>query len=76
MRRIPSLPETADELKAIARALGADEGSLFLREHATERRVRTIDLADTRVIAFATHGLVAGDLKGLAEPALVLTPPV
>ncbi len=25
--------------------------------------------------ALATHGLVAGDLKGLAEPALVLTPP-
>ncbi len=24
---------------------------------------------------FATHGLVAGDLSGLAEPALVLTPP-
>src|SRR4029079_13630546 len=26
-------------------------------------------------IEFATHGLVAGDLSGLAEPALVLTPP-
>jgi len=28
------------------------------------------------VIAFATHGLVAGDFAGLAEPALVLTPPM
>ena len=27
------------------------------------------------MIAFATHGLLAGDLKGVAEPALVLTPP-
>jgi len=26
-------------------------------------------------VAFATHGLVSGDLKGLSEPALVLTPP-
>jgi len=27
------------------------------------------------VLTFATHGLLAGDLKGLSEPALVLTPP-
>jgi CHAT domain-containing protein len=26
-------------------------------------------------VHFATHALVAGDLSGLAEPALVLTPP-
>jgi CHAT domain-containing protein len=32
-------------------------------------------LADYRVVAFATHGLVAGDIKGLAEPALALTVP-
>ncbi len=34
-----------------------------------------MSLNDYKVLAFATHGLVAGDLKGLAEPALVLTPP-
>jgi CHAT domain-containing protein len=28
------------------------------------------------VLAFATHGLLAGELKGLTQPALVLTPPV
>jgi hypothetical protein len=27
-----------------------------------------------RIVHFATHGLVAGEVKGLAEPALVLTP--
>ena len=42
---------------------------------ATEARVRATDLSDARVVAFATHGLVAGELDGLAEPALVLTPP-
>src|SRR6202030_4187530 len=31
--------------------------------------------ARARVVHFATHGLIAGELKGLAEPALVLTPP-
>ena len=33
------------------------------------------DLADYRVVYFATHGLVAGEVKGLAEPSLALTLP-
>ena len=33
-------------------------------------------LASYSIVHFATHGLVSGDLKGLAEPALVLTPPL
>jgi len=31
-------------------------------------------LADFRIVHFATHGLVAGDLPGLDEPALAFTP--
>ena len=34
-----------------------------------------MDLSDYRILAFATHGLVSGEMKGLAEPALVFTPP-
>jgi CHAT domain-containing protein len=37
--------------------------------------LRAAGLDRYRVVEFATHGLVAGDLTGLAEPALVLTPP-
>jgi len=32
-------------------------------------------LADYGIVYFATHGLVAGDVKGLAEPSLVLSIP-
>jgi CHAT domain-containing protein len=32
-------------------------------------------LSRYQVVAFATHGLVAGEIKGLAEPGLVLTVP-
>ena len=32
-------------------------------------------LADYRIVYFATHGLVAGDIKGLAEPSLALSIP-
>jgi CHAT domain-containing protein len=37
--------------------------------------VKRTALADYRVVYFATHGLVAGEIKGLAEPSLVLTLP-
>ena len=75
VRALAALPETAGELEELSKALGAGDDSLILRERATERRVRAAKLSDYRVLAFATHGLVAGDLAGLAEPALVLTPP-
>jgi CHAT domain-containing protein len=38
-------------------------------------KVKSLDISDVRVVAFATHGLVAGDLPALAEPALAMTPP-
>jgi CHAT domain-containing protein len=51
----------------------------MLGEKATETVIKAMSaegrLANARVVHFATHGLVAGELKGLAEPALVLTPP-
>jgi CHAT domain-containing protein len=34
-----------------------------------------MDLSDRRVIAFATHALVPGDLDGLYQPALALSSP-
>ena len=69
------LPETAKELRSMARILKAGEGSLWLGDAATETAVKSLDLARYRVVAFATHALMAGELRGLLEPALVLTPP-
>jgi CHAT domain-containing protein len=37
--------------------------------------VKRLPLVDYRVVYFATHGLVAGDIKGLAEPSLALSIP-
>jgi CHAT domain-containing protein/lipopolysaccharide biosynthesis regulator YciM len=75
VRRLPPLPESAVELRSIARILGSGEESVFLGEAATEARARTLDLSSYRVIAFATHSLLGGDMAGLDEPALVMTPP-
>jgi CHAT domain-containing protein len=75
VRGLASLPDTADELATVAKTLGAGEDSLYLRERATETEVKSAPLKRARVVSFATHGLISGELKGLAEPALVLTPP-
>lgn len=69
------LPESAEELRAIANSLKAGPDALHLGRRATETAAKTMDLAQFRVVAFATHGLIAGELQGVNEPALVLTPP-
>jgi CHAT domain-containing protein len=75
LRGLPRLPESADEVRRIASALGAGADAVVLGTTATERRVRETDLARYRVVAFATHGLLPGELRCQAEPALALTPP-
>ena len=75
VRQLARLPDTRTELTAIAASLGATGNAVLLGTEATEERVRNTDLSSYRLISFATHGLVAGELQGLPEPALVLTPP-
>jgi CHAT domain-containing protein len=72
---LPSLPETADELLAVAAKLGAPRSDIHLQKDASESVVKRAPLADYRVVYFATHGLIAGQMKGLGESALALTIP-
>lgn len=69
------LPDTAKELGTVAATLRAPTGSLFLGQDATEANLRKQDLGDFRILYFATHGLLPGELKCQSEPGLVLTPP-
>ena len=76
LARLPRLPDTADEVRSIALALNADfTRDVFLGKAANEKTVKTLDLSAYKVLAFATHGLVPGDLNGLTQPALALTAP-
>jgi CHAT domain-containing protein/Tfp pilus assembly protein PilF len=78
-KALPPLPETADELRAVAKSLGAGEADLKLGSAATETTVKQTKLDQYRIVYFATHALVSGETeqaaKGLAEPALVLSLP-
>jgi CHAT domain-containing protein len=76
LAQLPRLPETADEVRGVALALKADPSvDLHLGATATKATVGRTDLANYRVVMFATHGLVPGDLTGLGQPALALTSP-
>jgi CHAT domain-containing protein len=75
VRALGELPETADELYALAKVLGAPPDSVHLRDQARVADVRAANLQDYRVIAFATHALLPGEVDCLPEPALALTPP-
>jgi CHAT domain-containing protein/Tfp pilus assembly protein PilF len=76
---LPALPETADELRAIAKILGAKSEDIKLGEAASVTDIKHELLSNYRVVYFATHALVAGEVekfaKVKAEPALVLSIP-
>jgi len=80
LQALPRLPATRQELLAVALALDADpHTALYLDAQATVPQVRILNatgrLGQARVLAFATHSLIGGERTGVAQPALVLTPP-
>lgn len=74
LARLAALPEARDELEAIGRVLGMEGSTILTGSEATQARLAVQPLASFRALAFATHGLLAGEMNMLAEPALVLTP--
>jgi CHAT domain-containing protein len=75
LRALAPLPETASELRTVAQVLGAGSESIHLGADASETVLRQQSLADYRVLYFATHGLLPGELSCQTEPALALSPP-
>lgn len=47
---------------------------LFIGAEANEAAVRREETSRADIIVLATHGIVAGEIEGIAEPALVLSP--
>lgn len=73
--RLAKLPGTAIELSEIGAALGAPQSAVHTQGEATESAIKAADLSSVRILAFATHGLMAGEIDGAVEPGLVFTPP-
>ena len=79
LRMQAPLPETADELCEVARAVGGSVVDVLIGARATETEVKRLsssgELAKYRMLHFATHGTLAGQLSGTNEPGLILSPP-
>ena len=79
MKSQSPLPETADEVCAVARALRSGSSAVRLGQDATETAVKRMsaarELARYRMLHFATHAALAGEAVGASEPGLILTPP-
>jgi CHAT domain-containing protein len=69
---VPPLPETADELRAVAQVLRAANDDLWLGTKALRSVVLQEKLDTRRVLAFATHGIKPGEIPGLSKPALAM----
>ena len=73
---LPQLPGTGDEIYELAKILDADmTRDVYLGNEASEENVKSAPLDKYNIIAFATHGLISGDLDGLYQPALALSSP-
>jgi CHAT domain-containing protein len=79
IEHLPQLPGTRREVQQLAADLKAAPQDIKLGLYATEAAVKHATLSQYRIVYFATHGLVSGDLedfaKTKAEPALALTMP-
>ena len=79
LRKASPLPETADELCEIAQSLDVTPNDIYLGANATEANIRELNKSGTlsryRILHFATHGVLAGELSSTSEPGLILTPP-
>ena len=70
----PPLPETEDEVRAIARLFGvnAEAPDVLLNLSASESGLRKVLLKDYRYLHFATHADLPGKVRGIREPFLIL----
>ncbi|SFH58210.1 Tetratricopeptide repeat-containing protein [Nitrosospira sp. Nsp14] len=80
IRDLAALPGTRMEIEKLADLLGASRDDYLLGDEANETELRHRNalgqLAKAHIVAFATHGLITGELRdSVVEPALALTPP-
>lgn len=68
------LPETRAELRRIAGLFPPESVRLVLGQDATRAGLAAADPGDYRILAFATHAVMAGELPGVPEPAIILSP--
>src|SRR3984893_10569408 len=79
LRHLAPSPETPTELCLVANSFAPVKGDVYLGNEATEARIKSLSesgrLEQYRMLHFATHGALSGQVHGSIEPGLILTPP-
>ena len=79
IKHLAPLPETAIELCLVANSFAPVKGDVYLGKDATEAAIKSFSdsgrLQQYRMLHFATHGALAGQVRGSREPGLIMTPP-
>jgi len=79
LKHLAPLPETAIELCLVANSFAPAKGEVYLGKEASEATIKSLSdggrLQQYRILHFATHGALSGQVRGSIEPGLVLTPP-
>lgn len=79
LQSLAPLPETAIEVCRAARTLGAQDDDVRLGASASKAVLKNMssngELRRYKILHFATHGALAGELEPTSEAGLVLTPP-
>ena len=70
------LKSSREEILYAVKTFGEENSVVWLRENATEEKIKETDLSKFNIIHFATHAEVSGAMNGLNEPFLVLSPPI
>lgn len=79
LKHLAPLPETALELCMVSNSFAPTKGDVYLGKDASETTIKSLSdsgrLNQYRMLHFATHGALSGQVRGSIEPGLVLTPP-
>lgn len=71
----PRLPETAGEVERVAAAFRGGGAEVYTGAAFDEATIDGLELDRYRVVYFATHGLLPGQLNCWAEPSLLVSRP-
>lgn len=69
-----ALPATAGELRNVAGLVGGGADALKLGTGFTKSAITGQPLSDYRIVYFATHAVLASEIRCFAEPALLVSP--
>lgn len=73
VEKLPELPETEAESINFSKLFPNDK-KLFFGKNATFENLISLNYDDVKILSFATHGVLAGEIDGAKSSSIVLTP--